>query len=227
MTSRLKIRAFEALRSLAALTPARRLFEYRYAYMFRPRQLAFLVQCLDRTRDVPGAIVEVGCAFGATTVFLNEHLDDLGVPRQYVCIDTFRGFTAEDVRAERELRPGAAPALRAFKANRRRWFEQTLADNGVQRAVVHQGDAKEFPFASLAPVAFALIDVDLYQPVKVVLDRLWPAIAPGGLVVVDDCEEDGPFAGALMAAREFAGAHGIPLSIVVGKLGVLEKGARP
>jgi hypothetical protein len=33
-----------------------------------------------------------------------------------------------------------------------------------------------------------LIDVDLKEPTYVALQRFWPRVAPGGFILVDDCE---------------------------------------
>src|SRR3981189_1053087 len=52
-----------------------RLFS-RYPYMFSPAQLIALTDCIKSVSDVPGSFVEVGCAYGATTVFLNKFMND-------------------------------------------------------------------------------------------------------------------------------------------------------
>lgn len=37
-----------------------------------------------------------------------------------------------------------------------------------------------------SPVALAHVDGDRYESVKVCLERIWPALAPGGAMVIDD-----------------------------------------
>jgi O-methyltransferase len=61
-------------KQLLLRTLLRELFNYRYRFMFSPSQLAFLCEQITNTAEVPGSILEVGCAFGATTVFLNLDL---------------------------------------------------------------------------------------------------------------------------------------------------------
>src|SRR5438045_9739817 len=90
-------------------TPLRRYFFHRYTYMFSPAQLAFLCSCLEQAVAVPGGICEIGCAQGASTVFLNRHLDWLEVTRPYTAVDTFGGFTEEDV--TKEIERGKTRAL--------------------------------------------------------------------------------------------------------------------
>src|SRR5262245_32818740 len=46
--------------------------------MMTPPQLCFLCKCIKDVRNVDGIILEVGCAYGATTVFLNKYLDAQG-----------------------------------------------------------------------------------------------------------------------------------------------------
>jgi predicted O-methyltransferase YrrM len=51
-----------------------------------------------------------------------------------------------------------------------------------------QGDIARLPINLLPePVSAALIDVDLAVPVEAALERLWPRLSPGGILLVDDC----------------------------------------
>ena len=46
----------------------RKLWYPNYQFGYFPRQLCFLVDCIDKTASVDGAIVEIGCAHGLTTL---------------------------------------------------------------------------------------------------------------------------------------------------------------
>lgn len=50
------------------------------------------------------------------------------------------------------------------------------------------------------PVALAHIDGDWYESVKVCLERIWPALPPGGVMVVDDYDA---WSGCRTAVDEF------------------------
>jgi len=63
-------------------------------------QLSFLVSCVNEINTAPGQIVEIGCAVGRTTVFLNKHLQNVGIRKEYVCTDTFGGFVDQDISEE-------------------------------------------------------------------------------------------------------------------------------
>jgi hypothetical protein len=65
--------------------------------MFDPEQLMFLAKCVSNTALIPGAYLEIGCARGATTVFLKKWMTCAGIAKRYVAIDTFAGFPKEQV----------------------------------------------------------------------------------------------------------------------------------
>ncbi len=53
-----------------------------------------------------------------------------------------------------------------------------------------QGDVTTIPDALLPQSCSAvLLDVDLTEPTYVALKRFWPRMAPGGVILVDDCQE--------------------------------------
>lgn len=216
----------DLIRDLRFKTPLRKLSPafHSYDYMFSPAQLAFLVRCLDETRDVSGVVLEVGCALGKTTLYLDRHLSDVGDDRRYVCVDTFSGFVADDVEVEVQKRNKARELLDGFRVNKKEWFDQNLADNGVLRVSTYESDIKRFDLAAHAPaISFCLLDVDLYQPIQVGLDKIVPLVAPGGIVVVDDVKPNSTFDGAYQAYVEYVERHGLPKEIVHGKLGVIRK----
>lgn len=225
-TKSIKHRARTAIatagKEVAYRTGLHRLLFYRYDYMFRPRELAFLVSGLTKTHGIPGPVVEIGCAAGHTTVFLNKHLDDLADSRSYICIDTFAGFTREDIAVENDR--GKDPGVYAFlfRSYRKRWFDRTIANNNINRVVSIETDANSFDFGALQKISFCLIDVDLKRPVVRSLQQILPRMAPGGIVIVDDCAPNDKFDGALAGYLEFVEQGGFPVDIREGKLGVVE-----
>jgi O-methyltransferase len=190
--------------------------------MFSPAQLCFLVSTLDRTKDVEGSLLEVGCFYGATTLFLNEHLRRTGSEKRYFALDTFEGFREEDIVVESDRGRRDPLYGSAFRRNRVEYFRRTMALNRITRVEVFQADAKRFDFATIAPFSFCLIDVDLYQPVRSTLEAVYDLMAPSGVIVVDDCNPDNPvWRGAYEAYREFVDAREKPIDIRLDKLGVI------
>jgi O-methyltransferase len=199
-----------------------RIWMAHYSYMFTPAQLAFLVHCLDKTRHLSGPIVEIGCARGQTTLYLNLHLRSLGIQKRYICIDTFQGFTPDDIRYEVEVRkkdPGFT--WEGFAYNDKRWFDRALQLNGIGHVESIRADVNQFDFEGIENISCCLLDVDLYVPVRSCLEKLPAKMAPGGLLVVDDCAPDNTFDGALQAYEEFLAKTKFRSEIVCGKLGVI------
>ncbi len=141
--------AATTFKSLAFHTGLHRLLFYRYNYMFRPRELSVLVSCLTETHDVSGPVLEIGCAAGHTTVFLNKHLDDLEDSRDYICIDTFAGFTSDDIAVEIERGHDSRRYEFLFRAYRKDWFDRTMANNNVSRGNFDSSGRQSFRFRSL------------------------------------------------------------------------------
>lgn len=213
----------------------RRLWYPRYQFQYFPRQLCFLTDCLDRVAGVEGAIVEIGCAHGLTTTFLYEYMVDSGLKKPYVCIDTFSGFTPEDIAVERRERGKAGGGYDLeFKNNRADWFREALGRRHITDIEVIEGDICSLDAARLPErVAFCLLDVDLYRPVKSGLERIFPRLSPGGLIVVDDCwtkprhmwvESVGDaYDGAMQAYREFVAEQALPPRFAETKLALVER----
>jgi O-methyltransferase len=195
----------------------------RYPYFFTPAQLAFLCECLDETLNLPGCVVEVGCARGFTTIFLNRHLEARGIQKTYYALDTFSGFTRRDVRHEVEARNKNASLGTHFTVNDQRWFDHSMQLAGYRNVHSIKCDAVEFDYSSLGPIAFALCDVDLYLPTKSALKGTYDHLLPGGIIVCDDCVSSGPYDGALLAYQEIIAENGSAARIVHDKLGVIAK----
>ena len=205
-------------------SPFRRYCFPHYTYNFSPPQLMFLCQCIEETRDVTGGIVEIKCAAGATTVFLNKHLDALGAEKSYVAIDTFSGFVSEDIDYEVKSRGVARNLYSGFQANSRKWFDWTMRHNGISRVTSFKADINSFDIRSLRPLSFTLLDVDLYRPITKALAELFEILEPGGIIVVDDCDSVNiRWMGAGQAYAEFMSEISQDARIVHVKLGVIRK----
>ena len=193
---------------------------HRYDYQHAPAQLCFLAEQVARTLEVPGSLIEIGCAHGATTVFLNRHLADLGSTKSYYALDTFGGFAPDDI--EIEHRRGRHDPFDQFRRNSRAAFEQTMRLNRVPWVTAVEADAKTFDYRAVAPISFCLVDVDLYQPVLAALESVYPLVSPGGILLVDDCDpEHETWRGSYEAYAEFTAANGLAKDIRHRKFGVI------
>lgn len=206
-------------------SPLRRYFFPRYLYNFTAPQLCFLCQCIESTWEVEGAVAEIGCASGSTTVFLNKYMDAQHIRKDYYALDTFCGFVAEDIQVEVADR-GKSPGLfTGFQVNKKKWFDATVRQNGIGRVRSIEADVNRFDLTTLGPLAFVLLDVDLYRPIKKALPELYQVLSPGGMMVVDDCNpQSARWDGADQAYKEFLAEQGWMAHVVHGKLGIVRKG---
>jgi O-methyltransferase len=222
--SLIRSRVKSLLKQVAFSTPLHRLMYDPYTFMYSPSELIFLTQCVFEAQAVPGSFLEVGCAYGATTLWLTKFMDEQGIDRAYYAIDTFSGFVEEHVNYEREQRNKSARVLHShFGDNKKAWFDKTMALHDAHRVRSIQNDVSDFDFATLSPIAFCLLDVDLYLPIKAALPKIYQAMSPGGFLVVDDCWQDEKWDGALQAYDEFTAASGIERRIMGRKLGVISR----
>jgi O-methyltransferase len=217
-----RVFAATAVKTFAYRTGLHRLLFYRYDYMFRPAELAVLVSVLTQTKCLPGPILEIGCAAGHTTVFLNKHLDDLEDSRNYFCIDTFAGFTDDDIAVEVDRGKDKNEYASLFRSYRKEWFDKTMSNNDVSRVTSIQADVNEFDFSEFEQISFCLIDVDLTRPVRRSLEEVLPRMAPGGIIVVDDCTPRVKFDGALAGYLDIVDRYGFPVDIRFDKIGYIE-----
>jgi O-methyltransferase len=206
-------------------TPLYRSLFNVYPFMFSPTQLILLTECVASVSAVPGSFVEAGCAYGATTVFLNKFMDEKNMKRDYYAIDTFSGFDKNhvdyEVRQRRKSRKIEYKLRYSFRDNKRSWFERTMLLHGIDRVISIDNDVSNFDFSTIAPIAFCLLDVDLYIPIRDALPKIYDVMTPGGVLIIDDCRPVNEWDGALQAYEEFIKSRGIPREIVCEKLGLI------
>ena len=111
---------------------------------------------------------------------------------------------------------------RFFRAYRKKWFDQTMRNNRVTRVTSIQADVNHFDFTQYQEISLCLIDVDLMRPVRTALEEVFPRMAPGGVILVDDCRPNRKYDGAFEAYVEFVQRMGVPIDIRDGKVGVIK-----
>ena len=204
--------------------PWRRYCFPMYSYQYSARQLVFLCQCVEETSSLLGNIAEIGCERGHTTIFLNNFMSTEGIDKKYFALDTFSGFVREDVEFEVAKRSKRSFMYTGFKVNKKKWFDGTMEQNNIGRVTSIEADVNHFDLTDLGPIAFAILDVDLYRPIKKALPELYSVLNPGGIIVVDDCDKSNPsWDGSYQAYQEFVAMHELPSDIVYRKLGVIRK----
>ncbi|MBN8965598.1 MAG: class I SAM-dependent methyltransferase [Rhizobiales bacterium] len=164
---------------------------YRYPpSVLAPERLYLYLHHLIETKNVPGAVVEIGCNLGGTAIMARRMLGRLGINKPYVCIDTFDGFVENQFAAD-VTRGSPSKDQNLFSGNSRELVSRILQRHGCGDIRLIQGDVTVVPDAALPPqCSIVLLDVDLTEPTYVSLQRFWPRLAPGGVILVDDCQEN-------------------------------------
>lgn len=171
--------------------------------MLNVERLYLYLDALHKTREVPGAAVEVGCFQGATAAFAYRFLSGIGITRRYLCIDTFGGFPKDQFATDAAL--GTESFLEpAFSANSQKLVRKLLDMWGCEKIELFKSDIVQLPPECLPEkIAIALIDVDIAEPTKAALEKIMPRMAAGGMILIDDCDMAG-FKGARLATEKIA-----------------------
>ncbi len=197
---------------------------YRYPpFALAPERLYLFLHTLVETKEVPGAIVEIGCNLGGTAVIAKQMLDRLSVQKPYVCIDTFDGFVDEQFARDVELgTPSRDHDM--FSGSSRDLVAKIMQRHRCGSVELVQGDVTTIP-DGLLPISCSvvLLDVDLTEPTYIALQRFWPRLARGGIILVDDCQEKSSWKARVGYSR-FCAEHGVPEQYRYG-MGVLKNQA--
>jgi O-methyltransferase len=198
----------------------RRVGEYT---MTTPPRVYALVHAVEYVvaRGVPGAIVECGVWRGGSMMAAALTLLRLGVTdRELYLYDTFAGMPPpSEVDTTRSgERATDLLAEHAEDEDSHIWAIASLAD--VRAAVLSVGYPEQrihfveglvedtLPAAAPAEVALLRLDTDWYQSTKHELEQLYPRLAPGGVLILDDY---GHWQGARQAVDEYFGDNRITL----------------
>lgn len=198
----------------------------KYEFNLSPVQLCRLCKAISDTRSSnrrPGCIVEVGVARGMTTTFLLKHMELEGDRRNYYCVDTFEGFTKEDIEHEVERRGKKKTDYGGFSYNDIRAFQKNLNKNGFENAVAVGADVNSFDFLALAPIDVLLVDVDLYRPTLSALKGSYRHLNDDAFVMVDDVVVESIYDGARDAYHEFVRMNALPAVIFGNRCGLILK----
>jgi hypothetical protein len=170
-----------------------------------PRLLALIdaVRHLVK-RDVPGDFAECGVWRGGSVLAMILTLQGLGVADRHIHLfDTFEGMTAPTAHDTSPLDPPALERWTAAERNgERAWNElfhpeayneqsvrATLLATGYPPELLHfvRGPVEE-TLPARAPESLALLrlDTDWYESTRHELEHLYPRLASGGVLIVDD-----------------------------------------
>ena len=188
---------------------------------------------------IPGAFVECGVWRGGSVLAMVLTLQELGCDdRDVVLFDTFEGMTAPGEQDVSALDP---PALETWRAaserGERAWpemfGEEVFDEQSVRATVLSSGYPAErvrlvrgpveetIPGATPDALALVRLDTDWYASTRHELEHLYPRLATGGVLIVDDY---GHWEGARRAVDEYFATEAPPVLLsridYTGRIGV-------
>jgi hypothetical protein len=196
----------------------RRVGEYT---MTTPPRVFGLVRAVEYVvgRGVPGAIVECGVWRGGSMMAAALTLLRLEITeRELYLYDTFAGMPPPSEVDTTRSGVRAADLLAQEDEDSHIWAIASLSD--VRAAVLSTGYPEErihfveglveetLPAAAPEEIALLRLDTDWYSSTKHELEQLYPRLAPGGVLILDDY---GHWQGARRAVDEYLDEHRVTL----------------
>ncbi|HEU5081160.1 MAG TPA: TylF/MycF/NovP-related O-methyltransferase [Opitutaceae bacterium] len=158
-----------------------------------------LCQALETTRDIPGAFVEIGCFRGSSSCMVLDYAQAAKIDRRFYFFDTFDGFSYPEAAASSDAMWQGTHQTEGYDI-----VAQRIQDAGTGNVEVHRANiiTDQLP-AAITQIAVANVDVDLYDAVKVGLQKVAPLIPPGGIIICEDAGHTPNLIGARLALHEF------------------------
>jgi O-methyltransferase len=153
---------------------------------------------------IQGAVIEAGAWRGGAAILARATLDTLGDERAVWVADSFRGFPEAGVPDHGSLDLSRFDFLAVSLDEVR----ESFARLGCERGVRFVPGFFEDSLPALAGERWAIVrlDADSYEATREALRWLYPGLAVGGYLIVDDY---GSFEGCRRAIEEFRSEHGI------------------
>ncbi len=198
----------DRVRPFTMLSPAR-----LYAFMEATRHIV--------KAKIPGAIVECGVWKGGAVMSSLLAMSDLGLKdREYFLYDTFEGMPkpGNDDQKFDGQKIATEFTARQIGDNGSTWcrgefdeVRQNVFSTGYPSERIHfvRGKVEDTIPATLpGKIAILRLDTDWYESTRHELQHLYPLLAPGGVLIIDDY---GHWEGARQAVDEYFAAQSIPM----------------
>jgi hypothetical protein len=213
-----RIHSFPADFDQADIELCRRVGPYT---MTTPARLYALIRAVEyvAARDLPGAVVECGVWRGGSMMAVALTLLRLGkTDRELYLYDTFSGMTAPTDEDTKKSGERAADLLAEEGEDSDIWaiasldeVREAVLSVGYPEERIHfvQGPVEErLPEHAPAEIALLRLDTDWYASTKHELVHLYPRLARGGVLILDDY---GYWQGARRAVDEYVAESGLAL----------------
>lgn len=168
-------------------------------------ELRVVLNQLEKSLPLKGAVVEFGCYIGTTSLFIRRLLDHYGDAREFHVYDSFQGLPDK---ADQDLSPVGEQFKTGELAVSKKQFIHEFTKAHLALPTIHKGWFDQLSLEDVPqPIAFAFLDGDYYDSIK---DPLWlieQRLVPGAVIVVDDYGNEA-LPGAAKAVDEWCRTNG-------------------
>jgi macrocin-O-methyltransferase TylF-like protien len=190
---------------------------FRFPRLYETRLVSFeshlegsglkeIAEQLDLVRDVPGDIVECGCAHCGTSTVMARHLISRGIGKLVYACDSFEGFDPKELARERAAGLTTAGPV-AFRSASYGYVQRKIAALGLEgRVIPVKGYFVDTLPRMLGPFSLGLIDCDLRDSIIFSAETIWSRLSPRGRLLFDDYTTTG-FKGAREGVDLFVDRH--------------------
>jgi O-methyltransferase len=130
---------------------------------------------------VPGDLVELGCHQGESSVLIQKIINYYDPSRRLHVYDSFQGLPAT------MPSDGATPYAQGQLQTTSELLLENFRRYDLRVPEIHEGWFEDtLPTGLPDRIAFAYLDGDLYQSIKVSLEHVYPRLSRGAICLIDD-----------------------------------------
>lgn len=156
-------------------------------------ELDLLEKLLVRVHDdgVAGDFMEAGVWRGGAIVLMRAVVEAYAMDRMVIAADSFAGIPYSTGIKDDPVDKWTDRWAASIEEVRQTLWRYGLLNDRVSFI---SGDFKEsLPSAAIPPLAVVRLDADAYESTKIALETLYPALSPGGAIIIDDWHLPGCF----------------------------------
>jgi len=215
---------------------ARRVLEAEYIYQKShgfakwdagPYDFINIIQAIDICVSLDGDYLEIGCFRGSSSCVALRYMKKIGLKKKCYFFDVFDGFDYQAAQDSADLIWAGGHKTEGLEIVRERLLKHEDKENGPTVIVYKNNIIEDDLPKEIRSIAVANIDVDLYEAVKVGLEKVAPRILPGGIMIAEDAGHTPFLIGARLALSEFletdSGKQFTPIYLQSGQTFLIKK----
>lgn len=179
-----------------------------------------IFQMIKETKDLDGEYVEIGTYQGASARATLNYMRRVGDTRNAYFIDTYEGFTYNEAQESDDI-TWSGTHTNTSEGSVRDYLKEYSNAKVVKKNII----TDELP-EEICKISACNIDVDIYDAVKVALEKVHPLIVQHGIIICEDYGHTPLLIGAQKAVREFVEKYGdsyIKLYFTSGQMFLVRK----